>query len=237
MREQGAVPEAHEPVHGRARMNDDLDLLVRDAEEPVRLDQLEPLVRERGGVHSDLSSHRPGRMCERLLDGDMRRARRACRPRNGPPDAVRTSDSTVSGSRPSRHWKSAECSLSTGSSRPPPRRCAATASSPAATRLSLFASASVTPCSSAHSVASTPAKPTMALRTTSGSHASSSSPPTPRPGGAGRHEPPRGRRAAACPTSARRARAPGSAPTISIACRRSSRWRRAGRRAHAMQGA
>ena len=103
------------------------------------------------------------------------------RPRKGPPDAVRTSASTVSGSRASRHWKSAECSLSTGNRRPPPRRCAATASSPAATRLSLFASASVTPCSSAHSVASTPAKPTTALRTMSGSDASSScaaDPPT-----------------------------------------------------------
>ena len=49
-----------------------------------------------------------------------------------------------------------------------------TASSPAATRLSLFASASVMPCSSAHRVASTPAKPTMALSTMSGSPASRS---------------------------------------------------------------
>ncbi len=103
------------------------------------------------------------------------------RPRNGPPDAVSTSDSIVSGRRPSRHWCSAECSESTGSSRPPPRSCAVRASSPAATRLSLFASASVTPCSSAQSVARTPAKPTIAFRTTSGSAASSSatvSPPT-----------------------------------------------------------
>ena len=30
--------------------------------------------------------------------------------------------------RPSRHWKSAECSLSTGRIRPPPRSCAASAS-------------------------------------------------------------------------------------------------------------
>ena len=103
------------------------------------------------------------------------------RPRNGPPEAVSTIDSTVSRSRPSRHWKIAECSLSTGSSSPPPRRCAARASSPAATRLSLFASASVMPRSSAHRVASTPAKPTMALRTMSGSPARRSAaaePPT-----------------------------------------------------------
>ena len=43
------------------------------------------------------------------------------RPRNGPPEAVRTSESTVSGSAPSRSWKAAECSESTGSRRPPPR--------------------------------------------------------------------------------------------------------------------
>ena len=93
------------------------------------------------------------------------------RPRNGPPEPVSTSVSTCSGSRPSRHWKSAECSLSTGRIRPPPRSRAARASSPAATRLSLFASARSTPRSSAQSVAWTPAKPTTALRTTSGSRA------------------------------------------------------------------
>ena len=103
------------------------------------------------------------------------------RPRNGPPDAVSTSESTDSGSRPSRHWKSAECSESTGSSKPPPRFFAASARSPAATRLSLLASASVTPRSSAQSVAPTPAKPTIAFRTTSGAAVSSrpvTSPPT-----------------------------------------------------------
>ena len=68
-----------------------------------------------------------------------------------------------------------------GASRPPPRSRAPSASSPAATRLSLFASASVTPRSSAQSVAGRPAKPTTAFRTTSGSARSSSavrSPPT-----------------------------------------------------------
>ncbi len=47
------------------------------------------------------------------------------RPRNGPPEAVRTSPRTVSGSRPSRHWCNAECSLSTGTMVPPPRSRAA----------------------------------------------------------------------------------------------------------------
>ena len=40
------------------------------------------------------------------------------RPRNGPPDAVSTTECTARGARPSRHWKSAECSLSTGRSAP-----------------------------------------------------------------------------------------------------------------------
>ena len=171
VRERGAVAEADERVHDRARVDDDLDPLVRDAEEEVRLDQLEALVRERRRVDRDLRPHAPGRVRERVLDADVGElgARAAAeRPARG------GQDERVDGSRrrgPSRHWKSAECSESTGSSRPPPRSFAASASSPAATRLSLFASASVTPRSSAHSVAPTPAKPTTAFRTTSGSDA------------------------------------------------------------------
>ena len=42
------------------------------------------------------------------------------RPRNGPPDAVRTRPATLARSRPSRHWWSAECSLSTGQEQPSP---------------------------------------------------------------------------------------------------------------------
>src|SRR5439155_1647802 len=38
MRDRGAVAEANEPVHDRRRVDDDVDLLVRDAEEEVRLD-------------------------------------------------------------------------------------------------------------------------------------------------------------------------------------------------------
>jgi len=46
------------------------------------------------------------------------------RVRNGPPDAVRMMWSTVeshAAGSTGRHWKIAECSLSIGSSRPPPR--------------------------------------------------------------------------------------------------------------------
>src|SRR5581483_11607551 len=141
------------------------------------------------------------------------------RPRNGPPEAVSTTESTCSGSRPSRHWYSAECSLSTGSRSPPPARCAAVASAPPATRLSLFASASVTPRSSAHSVARMPAKPTIALSTTSGSDASSravGSPPT------WTCATPRGAASSSSgvpPDISAQSSSRGCASTISIACR------------------
>ena len=69
MRERSAVTEAHERVDDRGGMYDDLDPLVPEAEEEVRLDQLEALVRERGGVDCDLGPHGPRRMGERLLHG------------------------------------------------------------------------------------------------------------------------------------------------------------------------
>ncbi len=72
MREQRAVAEADEGVDDRPGVHDDVNPLVRDTEEPVRLDQLETLVGKRRGVHADLSSHRPGRMGEGLVDGDGR---------------------------------------------------------------------------------------------------------------------------------------------------------------------
>ena len=75
MRERCAVAEADERVDGRGRMHEHLDPVVRDPEEHVRLDHLEALVRERGGVDRDLRPHRPGRVRQRLLDGDVRQLR------------------------------------------------------------------------------------------------------------------------------------------------------------------
>src|SRR5207237_6259144 len=48
-------------------MNDDLDLVVLQAEEEVRLDQLESFVRERRRVDRDLRPHAPGWVRKRLL--------------------------------------------------------------------------------------------------------------------------------------------------------------------------
>ena len=102
-------------------------------------------------------------------------------PRNGPPDAVSTSAPPARANGPRGTGRQRRVLAVDRKEPPSPRSRAASASSPAATRLSLFASASASPRSSVQSVASSPAKPTTALRTTSGSARSSSSvrsPPT-----------------------------------------------------------
>ena len=80
------------------RMHDHLDPVDRDVEEPVGLDQLEALVRERRRVDRDLRPHAPGRVRERLLRrdalelGPRAAAERAPRGRQDEPDdAVRRS--------------------------------------------------------------------------------------------------------------------------------------------------
>ena len=74
-----------------------------------------------------------------------------------------------------RHCQIAECSESTGTISPPPAARALATTGPAAIRLSLLASASRLPASSAASVAGRPAKPTTALSTTSASGCAASS--------------------------------------------------------------
>ena len=59
--------------------------VVGHAEQLVRLDHLQALVHEGGGVDGDLGAHRPRGMGQRLLDASPRPTRLASRPRNGPP--------------------------------------------------------------------------------------------------------------------------------------------------------
>ena len=148
MRERSAVAETYERVHRRARMHDDLDPVVRQVEQEVRLDQLEALVRERRGVDGDLRPHVPRRVRERLPGRHVRQLV-AERPRNGPPEAVSTSESTCpqAALRGTGNVRSARCRPE--SAVLPRVRCAASARSPAATRLSLLARARSTPRSSA----------------------------------------------------------------------------------------
>src|SRR3954451_13007934 len=100
---------------------------------------------------------------------------RSVRPRKGPPDAVRTSRSTVPGRSAFTSWKRAECSESTGMIRVSVASARAVTSSPPTTRLSLFASASSIPSVSATIVGPSPADPTIPFSTRSAPDAAISS--------------------------------------------------------------
>ncbi len=95
------------------------------------------------------------------------------RPRNGPPDAVSTSELTSAAAPERRHWASALCSESTGTIWPGAAR--SVTSRPPATSDSLLASASVRPARRAASVGARPMDPVMAFSTMSASTDSMSS--------------------------------------------------------------
>jgi hypothetical protein len=59
LRENAAIDELHHRVNHALRMDDDLDAVVRQAEEIVRFDDLERLVRQRRAVDRDLPPHAP----------------------------------------------------------------------------------------------------------------------------------------------------------------------------------
>src|SRR5919106_6059136 len=85
--------------------------------------------------------------------------------KKGPPDAVNSISLISSPRLPSRHWKIAECSESTGIMRL--RAARSTTHSPPATSDSLLARATRLPSCRAPTVAARPAKPTIPLSTTS----------------------------------------------------------------------
>ncbi len=97
-------------------------------------------------------------------------ARSAGASRKGPPEAVRIRRSTAP--PPCRHWKIAECSLSTGRKRTPFRRAAVVTSSPAMTMTSFVARAMDIPFSIASRVGRRPLSPTVATRQMSASFSS-----------------------------------------------------------------
>ncbi len=88
-------------------------------------------------------------------------------PGTAPPDEVRITRRTSLGPPQARAWKIAECSLSTGRIVAPRRRARSITSGPATTSVSLLARATVLPASSAAQVPSSPAAPTIAVRTRS----------------------------------------------------------------------
>ena len=77
-------------------MDDDVDLVGGHVEQPVRLDDLEALVHQRGRIDGDLAAHLPRRMTQRLLGrhplerrGGEVAKRSARRGENQPPDLAR----------------------------------------------------------------------------------------------------------------------------------------------------
>ncbi len=71
MGQRRAVHELHQRVDHRLRVHHDDDPVHRHVEEQVRLDDLEALVHQRGRVDRDDRSHRPGRVRQRLRQGDL----------------------------------------------------------------------------------------------------------------------------------------------------------------------
>ncbi len=66
-----AVDELDHRVHDRLRVHHDVDAVVLDVEEQVRLDDLEALVHERRRVRGDDEAHVPRGVRERLGRGDV----------------------------------------------------------------------------------------------------------------------------------------------------------------------
>ena len=64
LRFHAAVAELHRTVHYRLRVDEHLNLLSLNAEEPLRLDNLEALVHHRRRVYRNLRSHLPCRMAQ-----------------------------------------------------------------------------------------------------------------------------------------------------------------------------
>ena len=94
---------------------------------------------------------------------------RFVRPRNGPPEAVRTilAPALAFSVAPARHWKIALCSLSTGRSSQPEFLTVSIRRRPPQTTLSLLARRRRLPARAAAKVGATPAAPPTACTTTS----------------------------------------------------------------------
>ena len=70
LRLDAPVGELHHRMHNALRMNENIDVPVRDVEEDVRLEDLETLVHHGRRVHRDLGTHLPAWMGKSLSHGD-----------------------------------------------------------------------------------------------------------------------------------------------------------------------
>jgi len=105
--------------------------------------------------------------CRRACSGRTRRNSSLIQVRKGPPEAVRIILRTSPARPPWRHWKIALCSLSTGRICTPFAAAFSMTSAPAITSVSLLANATSLPASTAVTVGTSPAAPTMAESTRS----------------------------------------------------------------------
>ena len=67
LRDHRPVAEFDQAMDHRLRVDDDVELVGRQREQVMRLDQLKAFVHQRRGIDRDLRPHDPGRMLERLL--------------------------------------------------------------------------------------------------------------------------------------------------------------------------
>ena len=70
VRKRCTIAKPNQCMNDRRRVHDDVDVVIRQVEEEMRLDQLEPLVRKRCGVDRDLRAHVPGRVRKRFARCD-----------------------------------------------------------------------------------------------------------------------------------------------------------------------
>src|SRR6185295_1615026 len=68
LRDHASVHELDERVDDALRMHNDLDPVIWNPEQKVRLDDLERLVRTRRAVDGDLAAHTPRRVAEGVFE-------------------------------------------------------------------------------------------------------------------------------------------------------------------------
>src|SRR5579875_462108 len=71
-RNNSSIYHLHHRVDDTLRMNQHRNLLGFEVEEPVRFDNLKPLVHESRGIDCNLIAHLPRRMLQRVFDCNAR---------------------------------------------------------------------------------------------------------------------------------------------------------------------
>ena len=69
MAQNGAVGEFHQRVHDRLRMDQNVQLVIADAEKNAGFYQLQPLVHQGRGIDGDFRAHLPGGMAQGVFRG------------------------------------------------------------------------------------------------------------------------------------------------------------------------